>query len=214
LGAAVIVGFLTWIGSAADLAGLFVEWFKDLREEDKTPKLVFSGEFFRTKGSYQDGQTRYYRKGHYIRIKKSSGEGFANDCEGSLTVDTDDVINYSPTVWLYNDIKRYNIGGQADLLLFITDDNKKLISFPIAAAEQGFIEHTVPIDQCIQSELTVNINMNRGRMQGNYSKSIQTIIDNAKQIGSIFLNPDLPAFRSILHNFWSKILLLNQLLFR
>ncbi|MFZ0223556.1 MAG: hypothetical protein WAM42_17880 [Candidatus Nitrosopolaris sp.] len=62
LGAAVIVGFLTWIGSGADLAGLLQEWYKDRREEEKNPKLVFSGEFFRTKGSYQEGQARYYQK--------------------------------------------------------------------------------------------------------------------------------------------------------
>lgn len=51
---------------------------------------------------------RYYQKGYYVRIKKSSGEGFANDCEGFLTVNTDDTINYSPAVWQHADVRRYN----------------------------------------------------------------------------------------------------------
>ena len=105
LGAAVVVGFLTWIGSGADLVGLLREWYKERHEEEKIPKLVFSGEFVRTKSSYQEGQTRYYQKGYYVRIKKSSGEGFANDCEGFLTVSTDDAINYSPTVWHHADAR-------------------------------------------------------------------------------------------------------------
>jgi hypothetical protein len=89
------VGFLTWIGLGANLVGLLREWYKERREEEKDPKLVFSGEFVRTKGSYQENQTRYYQKAYYIRIKISSGEGFAIDCEGFLTVSTDDTINYS-----------------------------------------------------------------------------------------------------------------------
>jgi hypothetical protein len=98
LGAAVVVGFLTWIGSGADLVGLLREWYKERREKEKIPKLVFAGEFVRSKGWYPDGQTLQYTKGYYVRIKKSSGEGFANDCEGFLTVSTDDTINYSPSM--------------------------------------------------------------------------------------------------------------------
>jgi hypothetical protein len=82
LGAAVVVGFLTWIGSGADLVGLLRDWYKEQREEEKTPKLSSSGEFVRPKGTYQEEQERYYTKGYYIRIKKSGGEGFASDCEG------------------------------------------------------------------------------------------------------------------------------------
>jgi hypothetical protein len=39
-------------------------------------------------------------------------------------------------------------------MLFKTDDHKKTVIFPLAAIEQGFIEHTIPQASCLQSELT------------------------------------------------------------
>ncbi|MGB6528501.1 MAG: hypothetical protein WBF33_10375 [Candidatus Nitrosopolaris sp.] len=70
-------------------------------------------------------------------------------------------------------------------MLFKTDDNEKTIIFPLAAIELGFIEYSIPQASCLQSELTVYIHTSRGRVQGNYSKSIQNIITDAKQIGVI-----------------------------
>ena len=35
LGAAVVVGFLTWIGSGADLVGLLREWYKERRKKKR-----------------------------------------------------------------------------------------------------------------------------------------------------------------------------------
>jgi hypothetical protein len=43
IGAAVVIGFLTWLGSGADLLGLLREWFKEKREEERIPQLVFDG---------------------------------------------------------------------------------------------------------------------------------------------------------------------------
>jgi hypothetical protein len=78
-------------------------------------------------------------------------------------------INYSPALWQHADVRIYNIGGQADLMLFKTDDNKTII-FPLAAIEQGFIEYAIPKASCLQSELTVYFHTSRGRVQGSYSK--------------------------------------------
>jgi hypothetical protein len=130
LGAAVVVGFLTWIGSGADLVGLLRDWYKERREEEKIPMLEFAGEFVRY-SPYFEGHMKYIKE-YYVRIKKSRGEGFANDCEGFLTVSTDEIINYSPTVWHHAAVRKYNIGGQMDLMLFKLDADKGTITFPRA----------------------------------------------------------------------------------
>jgi len=181
LGAAVVVGFLTWIGSGADLVGLLREWYKERREEERVPKLVFAGEFVRY-FPYFEGYMHYI-KGYYVRIKKASGEGFANDCEGFLTISSDDIINYSPSVWYHADVRKYNIGGQMDLMLFRKDDSKRTITFPLAKIDQGFVESTHDSEDYLQSELTVHINTRTGKVEGNYSKSIENIIADVKQIG-------------------------------
>lgn len=36
------IGSSRWIGSGADLVGLLREWYKERREEERIPKLVFA----------------------------------------------------------------------------------------------------------------------------------------------------------------------------
>jgi len=43
--AAIAIAVLSWIGSGADLVGLFREWYKDKREEERLPSLEFDKYF-------------------------------------------------------------------------------------------------------------------------------------------------------------------------
>jgi hypothetical protein len=43
---AFLFGFLTWVGSGADLLGVLIEWYKDRREQDREPLLKLDGIIF------------------------------------------------------------------------------------------------------------------------------------------------------------------------
>ncbi len=43
IGAAIVLAVLTWVGSATDLMGLLREWYKEKKEEERIPTLVFNG---------------------------------------------------------------------------------------------------------------------------------------------------------------------------
>jgi hypothetical protein len=153
---------------------------KDSKFVKLEPGEKTTGEFVRY-SPYFEGHMKYIKE-YYVRIKKSSGEGFANDWEGFLTVSTDEIINYSPTVWHHADVRKYNIGGQMDLMLFKMDADKRTITFPRAKIDQGYVEYSHYLEDFLQSELAVHVNTGRGRVNGDFSKSIQSIIDDAKPI--------------------------------
>ena len=39
IGAAILIAFLTWLGTGADFLGLLREWYREKREAEKTPTL-------------------------------------------------------------------------------------------------------------------------------------------------------------------------------
>jgi hypothetical protein len=133
IGAAVVIGFLTWLGSGADLLGLLREWFKEKREEERIPQLVFDG-FTRSDELFMSGATELHKYTYFVRVRKTAGDGYAEQCEGFLTVNGTNISN-APTVGAHANVRRYDIGGRMDLRLFTIDGND--IIFPSAHLSEG-----------------------------------------------------------------------------
>lgn len=109
IGTAIVLAFLTWFGSGTDFMPLLRDWYRETLEAKKRPVLNFDGLFI-------DNEV------YLLRVRKVSGEGYAEAVEGFLTIPGTEVID-RPTVW-YRNGRRCQIGLKEDLRLFLvgTDD--------------------------------------------------------------------------------------------
>lgn len=85
IGAAVVIGFLTWLGSGADLLGLLRDWYKDKREAERTPTIDYSG-IFRTDQRVEIRGEKYTDTTYLLRVELVKGEGMVNNCHAAVTV--------------------------------------------------------------------------------------------------------------------------------
>jgi hypothetical protein len=174
IGAAVVLAVLTWIGSATDLLGLLRDWLREKREEEKIPTLTFDG-FYKTPTISFYGNTEKINYTYFAIVKKNSGEGYAKDCEGFVTVEGTAISN-APTVWEHADARRYDIGGQMGLRLFTIVENDKII-FASAFLEQGFKANEKSYNDFNAKEIIIEIHTTRGHVPKPMSIKIQGIIN-------------------------------------
>jgi hypothetical protein len=105
IGAAIVLGFLTWLGSGTDFLRLVREWYKDKREEEMAPKLEF-----------RSFVTNAIESSYYVRIKNVK-ERVATECQGYLTIEGTEVTHI-PSTWKENVEPTITISEQSDLFLF------------------------------------------------------------------------------------------------
>jgi hypothetical protein len=77
VGAAIVLAVLTWIGSGADLLNLLREWYKDRREQETIPSLVFDG-FYKKKNK------TFPKEDYFIKVSREGGEGKAEEVIGHV----------------------------------------------------------------------------------------------------------------------------------
>ena len=169
--------------------GLLREWYKDKREEEKTPVLEFDGIFVNNESVY------------FLRVRKTKGEGMAESCQGFFTVEGTDV-SHSPTVWSHAEARSYDIGDYMDLRLFRVEEEHlkdveasmigndgvvnmikvgKSILFPSAHLDQGLDENRKPYDQFTNRRLTVTIVAKKGHVPKPFTQTIAQILKEAKR---------------------------------
>ena len=175
IGAAVVIGFLTWFGSGADLMGLLRDWYKEKREDARIPTLIFDG-FTKNDEVLMSGPNELHKHTYFVRVRKSTGEGYAEQCEGFLTVNGTN-INNAPTVWSHANVRHYDIGGRMDLRLFTIDRND--IIFPSAHLHEGFTPNTRVYDEFRNRNLEIELHSQRGTVPANLGVNIHHIVESA-----------------------------------
>lgn len=91
IGAAIVLAVLTWIGSGADLLGLLREWYKDQREQETIPRLVFNG-FYKKKNE------TFPSENYFVKVSREGGEGKAEDVTGHVGIK--DKLDLKEASWL------------------------------------------------------------------------------------------------------------------
>jgi hypothetical protein len=75
-----LFGFLTWVGSGADLLGVLREWYEDRREQDRKPLLKLDGIIFIEYRGREEQNTKFDDTYYYLILTKSKGEGSVTNC--------------------------------------------------------------------------------------------------------------------------------------
>jgi len=162
IGAAIILAFLTWLGTGADFVGLLRDWYREKKETERTPTLEVGK-------IYKNSEDAYF-----LTLKKIKGEGLAEGCSGYLTVQGTN-INNSATVWEHGATREYNIGTRQGLRLFRVYQNTE-IYFPAADIESNFGENALTYNEAIEKELIIDIQARIGNVPSTITKNISDII--------------------------------------
>lgn len=120
--------FIAWVGSGADLLGLLREWYKDKKEEEKTPNLKYGSLVF-TESHEPMGGEDYNTFRYYLKIIMSSGLGMATGCHAFIDVSQAMIKHLSPP-WQNGNVREISIGDEENLLLFTVysyKDSKKIL---------------------------------------------------------------------------------------
>jgi hypothetical protein len=173
---AVVVAIASWLGSGTDILGLLRDMYKDWKSEQSVPLLAFKGYSKGREVENVGGKDRYNYT-YFAIVRKISGEGYANHCEGFLTVANTKISN-APTVWLHASVRRYSIGGRMDLRLFTVNAEEQII-FPSANIEQGFAPNPKQYDKFIDKDITIELYADYGKTPSPETKKIRKIIEEA-----------------------------------
>jgi hypothetical protein len=157
---------LAWIGSLIGIFGMFKSFFKDKREEKKTPKLAFGEPYRRQDNSY------------FIDVALKSGQGHAQRCVGYVTVEYSDIDN-SATVWEHSARREYDIGTHMGLRLFQVENNSILFPAALAHETSGFVENHRPLDIYRTKKIKIEISFVNGPKPEPYTDKISNIVDNS-----------------------------------
>ncbi len=119
-GAEIVSPIISAIASLGGFFAVFREYFKDRREERKTPVLKNEKIPIKKLQHFSTGlQTNYF-----LRILKTSGQGIANECHGFI-----DMKDYRHKITIWDDFEksRYvKISTSEDLLLFGVFQNEMI----------------------------------------------------------------------------------------
>jgi hypothetical protein len=157
---------ITWIGAIVGFVGMFNAYFKDKREEKKTPKLAFGELYKRDDNSY------------FIDVILKSGQGRAQFSTGFITVKYSNIDN-SATVWEHSALREYNIGSHMGLRIFRVKDNSILFPAALGHMNSGFVENSRPLDVFRDKQIKIEVNFTNGLRPEPFVEKISKIVDDA-----------------------------------
>jgi hypothetical protein len=160
------IAALAWIGSFIGIFGMFNSFFRDKREEKKTPKLAFRETYKRQDNSY------------FIDVALKGGQGHAQRCVGHITVEYSDIDN-SATVWEHSARREYDIGTHMGLRLFQVENNSILFPAALGHETSGFVENRRPLDIYRTKKIKIEVSFVNGPKPEPYIDRLSNIIDNA-----------------------------------
>jgi len=181
IGAAVVIGFLTWLGSGADLLGLLKDWYREKREAERTPTINHTG-IFRDNNHETVHDENYNESIYYLRIELVSGEGMVNKCHASVTV-LQTSLSFLRTHWRKSrdDFISISRARPEYLELFTMREyhnatkSKQLIFYNASSLTDNFKQ---PYETA-EKVLTVVLDSENGNTPKPYSKTIQDIMDES-----------------------------------
>ena len=146
--------------------GMFNSYFKDKREEKKTPKLAFGKSYRRNDNSY------------FVDVKLMGGLGHAQNCVGYITVEFSDIDN-SASVWELSALREHDIGTHMGLRIFRVENNS--ILFPAAYAHMisGFAENPRSLNVYRIKKITVEVGFINGQKPEPYIERISNILNHS-----------------------------------
>jgi hypothetical protein len=173
--------FLTWVGSGADLLDLLREWYKDRREQETIPSLVFSG-FYKRKNE------TFPSENYFVKVIREGGDGKAEDVTGHVGIK--DKMDLKEAGWLSSNMKSVDITTNKYLSLFQLSKYKEktVITFhgvaynPNSPNYEHLLENSV-YENYKDSEIIVEIYASVGRIKKKrLEKKIDDIVNEAKEI--------------------------------
>jgi hypothetical protein len=183
VGAAIVLAVLTWIGSGADLLGLLREWYKDQREQETIPSLIFNG-FYEKKT-----ETFPFSENYFVKVSRKGGEGKAEHVTGHVGIK--DKLELKEARWSSSNMNfNLDITTHKYLSLFALSKYKEktIITFhgvfynPNEPDYERLMENSA-YENYKDSELIVEIYASRGRIKKNHlEKKIADIVQEAKHM--------------------------------
>lgn len=174
--------FLTWVGSGADLLCLLREWYKDKREQETIPSLVFNG-FYKKKSESGFRQEEQY----FVKVSREGGEGEAEGVTGHVGVI--DRLELKDAAWHGNG-RKVNIITIKYLLLFNTFEHKGKVHIGLygMVLDPNKPDFEIKLENSLyenykKDRLIVEIYSERGRIKKKrLEKKIEDIVKEAKEI--------------------------------
>lgn len=164
---AIIIAFLTWLGSGADFIGLFREWMKDKEDKRNTGKLEYDAKIEITVGD-----TSMY----YLRIRNVTQGTTIINCKSSLYMQGYNLIHL---LWRSNNISNVNVKSRDEILLFLVKivQNEKYIIFDYSKRETKRYKRYFEFEN---KEIVIEFVCEKGFLPTEYyRKTVKKIIDNA-----------------------------------
>ena len=177
IGAEIALPIISAIASLGGFFAVFREFFKDRREERKTPVLKNEKIPIKKIQHFSTGvQTNYF-----LRIHKTSGQGIANECHGFI-----DMKDYRHKITIWDDFEnsRYvKISTFEDLLLFGILNNEMIFCSNSTFAEdgrQGGTYTKIPYNDYVNEQIRVNMGAANAKIPAEpFIMKVKDLVDNA-----------------------------------
>jgi hypothetical protein len=176
VGTEIIFPIISTIASLGGFIAVFREYFKDRREERRTPELKNEKIPIKKLQHFSTGvQTNYF-----LRILKTSGQGIANQCHGFI-----DMKDYRHKITIWDDFENSQyakISIFEDLLLFGILQNEMRFCSNFRFAEDGNKVGTYAdksYNDYANEQMSVNIGAANAKVPEPFIMKVKDIVDNA-----------------------------------
>jgi hypothetical protein len=176
IGVEIVSPIISTIASLGGFFAVFREYFKDRRDERKTPVLKNEKIPIKKLQHFSTGvQTNYF-----LRILKTSGQGIANECHGFI-----DMKDYRHKMTIWDDFENSQyakISIFEDLLLFGILQNEMRFCSNFRFAEDGSKVGTYAeksYNDYANEQMSVNIGAANAKVPEPFIMKVKDIVDNA-----------------------------------
>jgi hypothetical protein len=171
IGIEIVIPIISTLASIAGFIGLFREFFKDRREERKTPVLENEKKPIKKLVHRSSGTLTNY----FLRIHKTGGQGITNECHGYIDMKD---YRHKITVWDNFENTQYaKISTFEDLLLFGVFKNEMRF-WSSNKGEGRFMEKLY--SQFAEEEIRVEIGVANAKVPLPFIMKVRYIIENAR----------------------------------
>ncbi len=169
IGAAIIIAFLSWIGSGTDFIGLIREWYKDKQDRKSKGDLEFGKPIKITKNSI----TFYF-----IEVINKRPNTFVRQCKGSLNINKYNTIHLN---WRSNYDLTTDISIDDHLGLFSTEEKDDYTIIKIHMNKKGY---DFDLAEFSNENVVIAITSDDGQVPKHYKTTITEIINSAVEVKS------------------------------
>lgn len=172
VGAAIIVAFLSWIGSGTDFIGLIREWYKEKKEEKSIGSLVFG-----TPIKINRGEITAY----FIPVINTRVNTFVKNCKGSLNIDQYSTLHLT---WRSNDEFVNDLSLRDHLGIFTTKLIGSRVEIMFRIKQKGY---AFDLTKFSNENIQITLVADHGQLPNPLNTTINEIIKNAMEEKSLTL---------------------------